>query len=316
MPNPLIAHPEQIITIDTGYLRDGLAASHLVIDSGEAAFIDVGTNSCIPQLLNALENQQLGVDAVRYIILTHIHLDHAGAASQLMQLCPNAKLLVHPRGSRHMAQPEKLIAGVKAVYGEQYDELYGEIVPVDEDRIQVTEDGFVADLGKRQLHFLDTPGHARHHCCIHDADAGVIFSGDTFGLSYRECDTDKGAFIFPSTTPVQFEPDALHDSINRLVALKPKAIFMTHFDRVENVGKLADDLHCHIDALVSMTRKVMLEEGNDKEKEKRLIDEQANYLHTALQDHGCDWSDEKVRDFWAMDLELNAQGLICWAKRH
>ena len=153
-----------IIAFDSGYVRPILAAIHLVVENGRVAFVDTGTNDSMQNTLEALKKLGLNVDAVDYVILTHIHLDHAGGAGAMMRAFPNAKLVVHPRGTRHMAEPSKLIAGVSAVYGEEYvQRVYGEILPVPSERIISAVDGHVVDLAGRKLTFMDTPGHARHH---------------------------------------------------------------------------------------------------------------------------------------------------------
>ena len=159
-----------------------------------------------------------------WVLTTHVHLDHAGGAGALMQALPNARCAVHPRGARHLAEPSKLIAGSIAVYGEErFRELYGEIVPIDEARMLVPEDGERIRLGSRSLELIHTPGHALHHYCVVDREHDRIFSGDTFGLSYRDFDVDGREFILPTTTPVHFDPEALCHSVDRLMAYRPEA---------------------------------------------------------------------------------------------
>ncbi len=199
-----------ITAIDVDYVRPRLAASHLVVDGGRAAFVDTGTTHSLPTLLYALEAKGIDRSAVDWVLTTHVHLDHAGGAGALMRELPNARCAVHPRGARHLAEPSKLIAGSIAVYGEErYHALYGEILPIDASRIFQPEDGAKIRLGGRELELIHTPGHALHHYCVVDAANELIFSGDTFGLSYRDFDVDGRAFIFPTTTPVHFDPEAL-----------------------------------------------------------------------------------------------------------
>src|SRR5262249_7769502 len=156
------------------------------------------------------------------VLLTHVHLDHAGGAGLLLQSLPNARAVIHPRGARHLIDPAKLIAGSIEVYGEQkFRELYGDIVPISQERVWIAEDGLRVTLGgSRELELIHTPGHALHHYCIVDRAAQAIFSGDTFGVSYREFDTARGEFIFPTTTPVHFDPVALHGSVDRLMSYR------------------------------------------------------------------------------------------------
>ena len=218
-----------IHTIDTGFVRTQFDAAYLIVERGRGAFVDCGTNYSVPRMLDALHDAGLAAGDVDWLILTHVHLDHAGGAGELIAHLPNARLLVHPRGARHMIDPSQLWAGASAVYGESVMETtYGRLRAIPQERVVEAPDGYSVTLAGRKLLCLDTPGHARHHLCVYDETANACFTGDTFGLSYREFDTDKGPFVLPTTTPVQFDPDALHVSIRRLVALKPEAMYLTH----------------------------------------------------------------------------------------
>lgn len=299
-----------IIAFDAGYVRPILAAIHVIVESGRVAFVDTGSNDSVPNAQAALEKLELDAAAVDYVILTHIHLDHAGGAGSMMAAFPNAKLVVHPRGARHMAEPSQLVAGVTAVYGDAYvRRVYGEIIPVPAGRIIEASDGCTLSLAGRELLFLDTPGHARHHICIVDRKTGGIFSGDLFGLSYREHDVDGRPFIFPTTTPTQFEPEAMHASIDRLLSFKPEAIYLTHYGRVVDVEPLANDLHRRLDALVGYA---MQASGTGEQRHTMLKAMLTTYLFDELQAHGCPLPSGRILELWETDLELNAQGLEVW----
>lgn len=301
-----------ISAIDTGFFRPQFDASHLIVENGRAAFVDTGTNYSVPRLLGELREKQIPVDAVDYVILTHVHLDHAGGAGLLMRELPNARAVIHPRGVRHMVDPGALIAGATAVYGaEEIQRSYGELVPIPADRIDTAGDGHVIDLAGRVLVCLDTPGHARHHICIHDARSGAFFTGDTFGLSYREFDTDKGAFILPTSTPVQFEPDALKTSIERMLAYAPRQMFLTHYSRVTDIERLAHDLFVQIDAMVAIVRA----HAGAADRHARITDDLADLYIARAQAHGCTFDATRTRELLAMDIELNAQGLEVWIDR-
>lgn len=312
-PSDTIDHGEGIHTLDADYLRPGLAAIHLIVQDGHAAIVDTGTRHAVPAVLKALTRLGVGPEAVDWIIVTHVHLDHAGGAGALLRQCPNARLVVHPRGARHMVDPSRLVAGTQAVYGEEaFERLYGEIVAAPAERVLEAADGHELDFRGRPLVFLDTPGHARHHFCIHDAASGSVFTGDAFGLSYRDFDVDGRAFVFPTTTPVQFEPEAMHASIDRLMALDPRAVFLTHFGRVTGTGRLAEELHDLIDAFVRLARQApegaALRHGWLKAAlEDLLLDR--------LRRHGCKLAEARMRELLANDVELNAQGLEVWLER-
>ena len=233
----------EIYCIDVDYMRPRLACSYLVVHQGKAAFIDCGTSLTVPRLLAVLQDCNLDVTDVEYVIPTHIHLDHAGGAGVLMQKFPNAKLVVHPKGARHLVDPLRLIDSVRQVYGDElYDSLYGEIIPIDENRVIAAEDNYCIDLNGRSLLVADTPGHARHHFCLYDELSHGWFTGDTFGLSYPEISINSGRYLLPTTTPVQFEPDAWQQSLKRLLEKDPQRMYLTHFGMVENVQQLANKL--------------------------------------------------------------------------
>jgi len=307
--------PDGIVTIDTGLLdQPQLCAAFLIHHQGHAAFIDCGTSLALPRLLQALQQQQLRPEQVDWLIVTHIHLDHAAGAGALLQQLPNARLLVHPRGAPHMIAPSKLLAGAAAVYGEQrMTRMFGAMLPVDEQRVVEAQDGQQVQLGDRMLQILDTPGHALHHICISDPHSGAIFTGDTFGLSYRALDSVQGAFVFPTTTPVQFDPEALHRSVDRLMAQQPERFYLTHYGAIAASPALRDDLHRRIDGLANIALDAEAIAGPHREQTIRSRME--HYLIDELHAHQCPLPDTRIREIIDMDLHLNAQGLEVWLQR-
>jgi glyoxylase-like metal-dependent hydrolase (beta-lactamase superfamily II) len=298
-----------LTAIDTGFHRPLFDASHLLVERGRAAFVDVGTARSVPALLAALEAKGLARDAVDWVILTHVHLDHAGGAGQLMQALPSARLLVHPRGARHMIDPSRLWAGASEVYGaETMARTYGSLVPVPAERVIEAPEGFTVEVGDRPLVFLDTPGHARHHVCIWDEASRSMFTGDTFGLSYRELRSDRGAFVLPTTTPVQFEPDALKASIDRLVSYGPRQMLLTHYSRVTEIERMAAELGRRTDELVALGQAV----DGRPDRARRLRAGVRELFHGWVRDHGASIGPERVDDLLGLDVELNAQGLEVW----
>ncbi|PKH72010.1 MBL fold metallo-hydrolase [Stenotrophomonas sp. Betaine-02u-21] len=301
-----------IQTIDTGFQRADFDAAYLVVENGRAAFIDCGTSLAVPAMLQALADAGLEPQAVDWLLLTHVHLDHAGGAGTLMQHLPNARAVLHPRGAPHMIDPARLIAGATAVYGEEeIARSYGRIEPIPAERVVVAEDGQRIDLAGRALVLMHTPGHAQHHYCVWDARSRSWFTGDTFGLSYRELDSAQGAFIIPTSSPVQFDPEPLKDSIRRMLAYQPVAMYLTHYGRVDAVEARAADLFEQIDAMVAIGRQC---DGRPDRHRHLLAALRALYLERALA-HGCALDQDAVAAVLAMDIELNAQGLACWLDR-
>ena len=301
-----------VYAIDTGFTRPRFDAAFVIVHEGHAAIIDTGAAPGVPRILQALQALGVEPEAVDFVIPTHVHLDHAGGAGQLMQACPNATLLVHPRGQRHMVDPSTVWAGATAVYGEaEMARAYGEVLPINIERTQVTHDGMRVQLAGRELMFADTPGHARHHHCIWDATTRGWFTGDTFGLSYREFDTAAGPWMLPTSTPVQFEPEVLRGSIQRLLDQEPQCVFLTHFGRVDGALALGLQLQATLDEMTAMARG--LAAGEDRHE--ALKRGQLAIFVRGLREHGCSFSEAQIADLLQVDLELNAQGMAIWLDR-
>jgi glyoxylase-like metal-dependent hydrolase (beta-lactamase superfamily II) len=301
-----------VYCIDTGFHRPRFDAAYLLVSDGRAAFIDTGTNHALPRHLAALDALGLKREQVEFVIPTHVHLDHAGGAGLLMRELPQATLVIHPRGERHMVDPSALYQGALAVYGqEEMDRSYGALVPVKSERVRTTHDGMTLDVGSRTLRFIDTPGHAKHHHCIWDEASRGWFTGDTFGLSYREFDNTKGqAWILPTSTPVQFEPDALRASVQRLLSAEPDCIYLTHFGRVTDVTRLGRLLLDLLDGMVAIGRRTM----RAPFRHEVLKLELAALYGASLAVHGMEPTREVI-DLLGLDIQLNAQGMAVWLDR-
>jgi glyoxylase-like metal-dependent hydrolase (beta-lactamase superfamily II) len=305
-------YPQGITALDAEYCSHGVAAIHLIVERGRAAFVDTGTTHSLPLVLALLAEKGLSAEAVDYVMVTHVHLDHAGGAGAMMKTFPNARLVAHPRGARHMIDPSKLVAGTTAVYGEAKTRaLYGELVPVPAERVVEAGEGHRIEWGARRFRFLDTPGHASHHYCLWDETHRHLFSGDTFGLSYRLFDSAQGPFLIPTTTPVQFDPVALHASVERLIALAPKTVFLTHFGGITPSRALADDLHRRLDAYLALARAA----DGRADRHEAMVDAMSDYLCDELRRHGAPVDEPTARAWLRNDVELNVQGLEIWLDR-
>ncbi len=302
-----------IWVIDTGYQRPMFDAAYLVVEQGRAAFIDTGTSLAVPRLLEALDAAGVAREAVDWVIPTHVHLDHAGGAGALMTALPAAKLLVHPRGARHLINPTVLLDSARAVYGdEEVLRAYGTVVPVEASRVVSSADGMVIELADRPLTLLDTPGHARHHHCVWDERSQGFFTGDTFGLSYREFDTPQGVWLLPTTTPTQFDPEALRASIERMLARQPQRMYLTHYGCIGNVAALGRELLEQLDAVVELGERTRQQALVPTERHAALTAGLATLYLQQLQRLGSTLPREQVIGLLAMDIELNAQGMAGW----
>jgi len=298
-----------VVAIDSGMVRPQMAACYLLETDTAVAVIEAGNNNSTARILKVLASRGRQPEEVSHVIVTHVHLDHAGGAGKLMRQLPNATLVVHPRGARHMIDPSRLEASARAVYGdEEFDKMYGSLIPVPEDRILVVEDGDSLAVGMRKLLFFDTPGHARHHFCVWDEQTQGWFTGDTFGISYRELDTENGPFVFPTSTPIQFDPPALIASVQRLMEKQPQNMYLTHFGRVRDLKRLKADMIDSVEQFAALGERFDGHENRQQEIESAMME----WLMARARSHGVACSDNNLRDIFAGDVILNTQGIEFW----
>ena len=299
-----------ISVIDSEYYSKDFAAIYLLKQKNKVIIIETGTNYSVPYVKEALSQIGLSFSDVSYVIPTHVHLDHAGGAGLLMMQCQNAALVVHPRGARHLIDPSKLVAGAKAVYGEnKFKEYYGEIFPIDANRVIQADDNFILDFDGRELRFIDTPGHARHHFCIWDKATKSMFTGDTFGISYRDLDHQDELYILPSTSPVQFDPEALIQSINRIMEFKPERVCLTHFSAIKptkkDTNKLIESIH--------FVSNLAIKYADKNDSESIIYKKMMDYFLEGLNEIGFQ-NNDYAKDRLSLDVLINTQGLIYWQK--
>ena len=299
-----------ISVIDSEYYSKDFAAIYLLKQKNKVIIIETGTNYSVPYVKEALSQIGLSFLDVLYVIPTHVHLDHAGGAGLLMMQCQNAALVVHPRGARHLIDPSKLVAGAKAVYGEnKFKEYYGEIFPIDANRVIQADDNFILDFDGRELRFIDTPGHARHHFCIWDKATKSMFTGDTFGISYRDLDHQDELYILPSTSPVQFDPEALIQSINRIMEFKPERVCLTHFSAIKPTKKATNKLIESIHFVSNLAIKYADKNDSESIIYKKMMD----YFLEGLNEIGFQ-NNDYAKNRLSLDVLINTQGLIYWQK--
>jgi glyoxylase-like metal-dependent hydrolase (beta-lactamase superfamily II) len=309
-----------IFTIDCDYVYPRFAAAFLMVEGNDALFVENNTAHSVPKLLEALKKEGLKPEQVRYLIITHVHLDHAGGSHALMNACPNATLLAHPRAAPHVIDPSKLVASARKVYGDaEFERLYGEIGPIDSRRVRSMEEGEEISFGSKTLRFIHTRGHANHHFCVLVSDSSgpdAIFTGDSFGLAYPDLQK-HGLFIFPSTSPTDFDPDEARKSIERIANSGAKSAYLTHFGEVKDLRKAADQLLDYLKEVEPAYRRIIeTPEGDraDGDLTRELIQQIQTYLSRRYQERGG-VPDQKFRDLLKLDIELNAAGLVFAAKK-
>lgn len=299
-----------IVTVDCDYLGPRVAAAYLrlsdVPGDRDVAIVETNTSLAAPKILDVLRAHGRTPEDVRYVIVTHVHLDHAGGASALLAACPRAVLLAHPRATRHLIDPAKLVASATAVYGAaRFAQLYGTIAPAPAARVRALDDGAEVPFAGGVLRFLHTRGHANHHFVIHDLAARAVFTGDAFGLVYPQLQR-AGTFALPSTSPTDFDAAAAHASIERILALDPERAFLTHFGAVEALAEVAAQLHGWLDLSARLVADKL-----DEPAMRRILAEELEQRAAAI---GLALTDDD-RAFLALDLDLNAQGLAYVAHR-
>ncbi len=286
----------------SAYLIDGV--KKIIIEPGAAP-----SNAQIKKALKELKISQLDIDA---IMVTHIHLDHAGGAGLLMQQCRNATLYVHPRGYSHLINPDNLIKGTRTVYGDLFDRLFDPVLPVEEDRVKAFGDDDTFDMGGgRQLKILESLGHALHHVVIYDPLSKGIFCGDSAGIYYRPIYEQHGIpFSVPSTSPSQYDPDSMIKSLQQMIDLKPDRLYYTHYGMAEPALPQ-----------LQMALKMMPffgEECVDFYKKahsiERLTDLIRDTLYSQLKKMGVSKNSPALESL-DPDLILNAQGIAAYVDR-
>ncbi len=305
-----------IHVIDAEYIKPGIASVYLVEHAGKLAVVETGTTPGVPRIMAAVAELGFNAADVDWVIPTHIHLDHAGGAGALMAACPKARLVVHPRGARHMIDPSLLIAGTIAVYGEEaFHKHYGEILPIDSARVIEAPDGFELDFNGRVLQFLDTPGHALHHFCVYDPLSKGVFSGDTFGMSYPQLRTAKTRVLIAPTTPTQFDPDAFIQSIDRIAALQPDWVYLTHFGEVAFSEASAMQLKTSVQSMAAIALSHQGSETIGSERVKAMAGEVLESMLDAIRGAQPLLPMSDYEQALRGDAVLNAQGLEVWLNR-
>lgn len=304
------------VTVDTHYTgRPRVAAAYLLVEDDRVAFVEANTTPNVPRLLAALSEADRRPEDVEYVVVTHIHLDHAGGAGALMAACPNATLLAHPKAAPHAIDPSRIIRGATEVYGEEtFEALYGEVVPVPEARVRILADGETLSFGSRTWHVLHTRGHANHHLCLHDEAADAVFTGDSFGVIYPDLQR-HGPLALPSTTPTDFDPEAAHDSIERILATGVGRVFPTHFGEQTALRALADQLHARLDAHAVLVDRADALDLHGEVLDRFCLDGVRTIIAAALDEVGLG-GEARAAELADLDARLNAQGLaFALAKR-
>ncbi len=239
-------------------------ATAVLQQAGGVALIDPGPSSCLAALAAGLERHGAGLADVREILLTHIHLDHAGATGTIVGRHPRVRVFVHQRGAPHMADPSGLLKSATRLYGDQMDRLWGACEPVPAANLVALAGGERIEVGARRLEVAYTPGHASHHVSYFDGDSGIAFVGDTGGVCI------DGGYVLPPTPPPDIDLEAWRVSVDRIEQWSPSALFMTHFATAPSVRPHLQSLLENLETTAAWVRESLAEEGSDDERSARF----------------------------------------------
>ncbi|MEI4769165.1 MBL fold metallo-hydrolase [Psychrobacillus sp. FJAT-51614] len=297
---------ERIYLIDGYDLGVSERTGTYVIQEEELTIVETGPTPSVKYVKEGLEALGISLDQVKYIIVTHIHLDHAGGAGVLIKECPNAKVVVHPKGARHLADPKRLVAGAKAVYGEKFSELFEPILPIEEELLLIKDDGDTLKIGPNcTLKFLDTPGHAKHHFSIYDPISNGVFTGDTVGVRYEQLIADNIQLFLPSTSPNQFDPIEMQRAIDRMKGMNLDFIYYGHFGMTNNPNEALNQVSDWLPVFMEKARGIVAEQKGHLELSQELLDKVRSHLREQNVP-----DDHEVYDIIQLDMKVSAMGLI------
>lgn len=305
---------EPILIGDNIYLIDGYDFGYpgrtgsYVIVADDITLIETGPSCSIKHVQYGLEQLGLSGADVKNIIVTHIHLDHSGGAGLLLQDCPQASVFVHPKGARYLSDPTRLVQGAKVVFGQDFDRLYHPVIPIKQERLRIIEDDQTLQIGtNRYLQFIHTPGHAKHHLSVWDQNSKSIFTGDVAGIQYESLAEQGVQWYIPTTSPNQFDPQLMLNSMQRIEKLNPKRICFAHFNHNDDVQNVLQQVGTWLQTFLEMGEQV-LQEGGELEELKQML---YAIVSADLADYGIVLSNDERLDYLIrMDMHINAMGIL------
>jgi glyoxylase-like metal-dependent hydrolase (beta-lactamase superfamily II) len=300
---------ENVYLIDDFDLSMAERTGTYVLMEEKITLIETSASPSIPYILEGLGSLGISPADISYIIVTHIHLDHAGGAGLMLKQSPEAKVIVHPKGARHLSDPSRLIQGAKAVYGDKFTQLFDPIIEIPEDRLIIKNDGDTLQIGNNVvLEFLDTPGHANHHFSIYHPSSNGIFSGDTAGIFYPQLYREGIEFYLPSTSPNQFDPEKMLQSISRYKGLKIDRIYFGHYGMSENPGEAFRQVESWLKIFVEEAKQALIDESDSAKHVDTITQRLYDKIKTHLQQQGLEDS-HPIYELLYLDVNVSAMGL-------
>ncbi|HEY7441731.1 MAG TPA: MBL fold metallo-hydrolase [Vicinamibacterales bacterium] len=291
--------------VDLNFRRSpGVIATGVLTGPGGVTIVDPGPTSCLETLTRALAAQGIAIADVRVLLVTHIHLDHAGATGTLVQQNPNIDVYVHERGAPHLTDPSKLLDSAGRLYGTQMGSLWGAVLPVPGERLKVLSGGERITVGSRTFDVAYTPGHASHHVSFFDRASGIAWVGDTAGVRLGPSQS-----VMPPTPPPDIDLELWDKSLSRIRVWEPSRLFLTHFGLFDAVTKHLDDLSVGLREVADMVRHSFEVGGSEEAQFAAFREEIGRYIRRRMSEH------DAIAYETAAPLRFNWQGLArYWRK--
>lgn len=312
--NPVYSLDSHLSLIDLYDLKKWNQTGCYVLHEENLAIIETSASFSHPYLLEGLKQLKMDPKDIKYIIVTHIHLDHSGGAGLFLKECPNATVVVHPNGKRHLVDPSRLINSAKQVYKEDFEEKFDPIVPIPEDRIMVMEDGDQLTLSEeRTLTFYHTRGHANHHFSIHDSRSNGIFTGDSSGVYYGKINNSEKELVLPTTSPNQFDLEEALKSISLMRSLNPSRLYFSHFGMSTNVEVIFKQMEKWLPLFVKVAEEIVQStpDASVENLSDLIVAKLAHEISSEMLKEGVTIDENQIQN----DLIVSSLGLIHYLKK-
>lgn len=281
-----------------------------VLTERELTIIETSASPSVPYILEGLDSLNLSPKDIKYIIVTHIHLDHAGGAGLFLKHCPNATVIVHPKGYKHLSDPSRLIAGAKAVYGDDFNRLFDPILPIPENRLQIKNHLEELKIGDNCiLTFYDTPGHANHHFSIFHSSLNGMFTGDTVGIRYPQLEKDGVELYLPTTSPNQFDPNKMLQSMQLFKEKNLQYIFFGHYGMSKNTNEVYKQVEYWIGVFLEEGKKAIQKCCTPQEMMVLTSESILTQIKIYLQTKGIP-DEHGIYELLALDIKVSTMGLL------
>ena len=301
-----------VYCVDVHYPTASRTCVYLIQQNNKFLMIDCGTALSVHYIEKTLQELNASLADLEIILLTHVHLDHSSGSGTIMQKNDSVKLWAHPRGSRHLIDPSRLLKAAFDVYQKPIKEMVGEVIPCPASRVFKAEDKQIIDFYGKKLQIIFSPGHAKHHFSVFDLEQKIYFAGDNAGASYRQWDSNGDVFGFPPTSANQFDPQAWYDSLQDIKKLNPSKICLTHFGELTQVESLVLQLEKWLEKCVAIAEKNKAK----TDRANKIFNDLQDEIASELMARKPSWKKEDIADWMAGDVHIATVGLDVWLNQN